>query len=547
MKTSAEVTPEKLRGGFYTPAPLVDFCLRRLAELTAGENALRMLEPAAGDGAFVSGVLDRWPGDPAVGDVTAVELVETEAARCRKRLRGNAGRVVTASVLPWALASDELFDAAVGNPPFVRFQFVSQGDRRAAAELAERLEVSIKGVANLWIPVLLAAISRLRPGGAFAFVVPTECITGAAAGHMREWLLRTVSALRLDLFPSGSFPAVLQEVAVLSGVVAQPSMPALTISQHHRGASAQTWTVEPPASARSWTPFLLESAQRAALTDISARPSVHRLGELVSFEVSIVTGANDFFSVDESTLEEWQLSDWREPLLSRIRHAPGLLFSGKEHAKLSSAGSRAWLLNFSAGGGDPVDSPLPSAYIAAGEARGLHRRFKCRIREPWYRVPNFQRGELLLSKRSHLFPRVVVNEAAAYTTDTIYRGRVLPGGPKPRSLAACFHNSLTAVTAELEGRSFGGGVLELVPSEVSRLLVPRHDKAGAWLGRLDRISRSATSDELVEATDAALVEAGVFGREDLEALGSARATLLNRRLERNQRRPAFADQQQLAA
>jgi hypothetical protein len=32
-------------------------------------------------------------------------------------------------------------------------------------------------------------------------------------------------------------------------------------------------------------------------------------------------------------------------------------------------------------------------------------------------------------------------------------------------------NSLTALTAELEGRHYGGGVLELVPSEIEKLAV----------------------------------------------------------------------------
>lgn len=547
MKTAREVSPEKLRGGFYTPAPLVDFCLARLASLTADDRTLRLLEPSAGDGAFVSGLLDRWPRDQAVTEITAIELVETEAARCRKLLPKDRGRVVAASFLPWALESAQQFDAAVGNPPFVRFQFVSPEDRRHAEVLAERLGVSIKGVANLWIPVLFAAISCLRRGGAFTFVVPTECITGAAAGRMREWLLREVSSLRLDLFPPKSFPSVLQEVAVLSGIAATPAQSTLTISQHASTASPRTWTVEPAVDRGSWTPYLLESIQRAALAEISARPSVHRLSDLASFEVSIVTGANDFFSVDEATLEDWQLGDWREPLLSRIRYAPGLLLNAREHAKLASSGIPAWILNFSPNRGDPVDEVIPSSYIEAGEARGLHRRFKCRIRDPWYRVPNFQRGDLLLSKRSHRFPRVVVNEAGVFTTDTIYRGRVLSGAPKPRALAACFHNSLTAVTAELEGRSFGGGVLELVPSEVSRLLVPRCDEAGAWIDELDQISRTTGSDELIEATDAALIKGGVLGREDVEVLSSARAALLDRRLARNRHGRPLGEQQRLAA
>ncbi|EMW0565240.1 TPA: hypothetical protein NKU94_003657 [Vibrio parahaemolyticus] len=38
--------------------------------------------------------------------------------------------------------------------------------------------------------------------------------------------------------------------------------------------------------------------------------------------------------------------------------------------------------------------------------------------------------------------------------------------------ASCFINPLTAIFSELEGRHYGGGVLELVPSEIRRLYVP---------------------------------------------------------------------------
>lgn len=547
MKTATEVSPEKLRGGFYTPEPLVDICLSRLADLTRTSKALSVLEPAAGDGAFVKGLLNRWPGGAPVRDITAIELIETEAARCRKLLTPTVGRAVNSSVLPWALNGGGLYDAAVGNPPFVRFQFVSSQDRRAATELAERLGVSIKGVANLWIPVLLAALSRLRKGGAFAFVVPTECLTGSAAGRIREWLLLETSSLRLDLFPAGSFPAVLQEVAVLSGRASRPKQGTLTIVQHDQGGSSKTWNVKPPLASTSWTPYLLETSQRDALEDISQRPFVRRLGELAKFEVSIVTGANDFFAVDDATLSGWGLEAWREPHLSRIRHAPGLVFGKQEHSKMRRHGVPAWLLNFSADRPDPTKSRRSAEYISRGEQRGLAQRFKCRIREPWYRVPNFQRGDLLLSKRSHLIPRVVLNEAGVYTTDTIYRGKVLPVGPEPRSLTACFHNSLTVVSAELEGRSFGGGVLELVPSEVGRIWVPRLDSASGWLPRLDGIAREGGPEALIEATDAGLIEAGLLGREDVEILSSARRSLLHRRLERNSARPDPPEQMALAA
>ncbi|HEX4806849.1 MAG TPA: N-6 DNA methylase [Conexibacter sp.] len=532
MKGVLEVTPEKLRGGFYTPDALVSFCLNRVAELSTADEP-SVLEPSAGDGAFLRGLLSTWPKSAPVGSVTAVEIDPAEAERCRAVLHGRPGRVVTGSVLRWALDERREYDVAVGNPPFVRFQFVSAADRTAAVELSERLGVSPRGVANLWIPVLLAAIHRLRAGGAFSFVVPTECFTGASAGHLREWLLRETDRVTVDLFPPGSFPRVLQEVAVLSGVRTRPAQATLTIRQRASTGTVEARTLAVPVDRQSWTRYLLDARQQDALAAASALPAMRSLGEIARFEVSIVTGANGFFSVDDATVERWDLGPWCEPLLARIRHAPGLRFVPADHRRLQSEGLPAWLLNFTEGAPDPEAAERSAAYLRHGEEQGLHRRFKCRIREPWFRVPNFQRGDLMLSKRSHQYPRMVVNEAAVYTTDTIYRGRMISRSLSARALAALFHNSLTLLTAEIEGRSFGGGVLELVPSEVARLVVPVFAAASGWLARLDRLARDAAEEDLVAATDSALVEAGVLDAGVLEVLADARRLLLDRRLERN--------------
>ena len=56
MKTSREVTPDKLRGGFYSPDSLVRVCLDRAQALLTGDGPVRVLEPSAGDGAFLAGL-----------------------------------------------------------------------------------------------------------------------------------------------------------------------------------------------------------------------------------------------------------------------------------------------------------------------------------------------------------------------------------------------------------------------------------------------------------------------------------------------------------
>jgi adenine-specific DNA-methyltransferase len=537
VKTARQVSAEKLRGGFYTPDRLVDVCYARIADHIDGPG-LRLLEPSAGDGAFVRG-LGRSPVRSAVGAVTAIEPMEIEAEKARQALAdGSAvGEVLPTSAIAWAAGTEAQYDVAVGNPPFVRYQFLSPADRDAALRLGDRLGVRVAGVANLWIPVLLGALSRLRSGGAFAFVVPTECLTGISAAIVRRWLIDHCAEARLDLFPPGSFPEVLQEVTVLSGRReggASGGELRLRMVEHLAAGDRLDWSHR-IAHDGPWTRYLRAPERVDALETAARDPRVTVLATLVAFEVSIVTGANDFFTVSDDTLARHDLRRWARPLLPRIRHAPGLRYTAADHAATRAAGARAWVLDFAAGAPEPLGCAGPAGYLRTGEQRGLPGRYKCRIREPWYRVPGIVRGDLLLSKRSHLHPRVVLNEAGVFTTDTIYRGRMLNACLHPAAVAAAFHSSLTLLSAELEGRSFGGGVLELVPSEIGRLLVHADAPDAALLKRLDAVARAGDTAGLIAATDADLVARGLIEADVAAALASARRLLLARRLDRNRR------------
>ncbi|MGH9280111.1 MAG: class I SAM-dependent methyltransferase, partial [Acidimicrobiales bacterium] len=75
-----------------------------------------------------------------------------------------------------------------------------------------------------------------------------------------------------------------------------------------------------------------------------------------------------------------------------------------------------------------------------------------------------------LLRQIHAAPRLVVNAAGAVCTDTIHRVRVRPG-VDAAELAASFDHPLTWAFAEVLGRSYGGGVLELEPTEAEALPV----------------------------------------------------------------------------
>ena len=60
------------------------------------------------------------------------------------------------------------------------------------------------------------------------------------------------------------------------------------------------------------------------------------------------------------------------------------------------------------------------------------------------------------------------------------------------ALAASLYKYLTAASAEIDGRSYGGGVLELEPTEAERLLVPAKLGDNRVIGRMSPYSTPKT-------------------------------------------------------
>jgi hypothetical protein len=130
-------------------------------------------------------------------------------------------------------------------------------------------------------------------------------------------------------------------------------------------------------------------------------------------------------------------------------------------------------------------------------------------------------------KRAHDAPRLILNKVEAYTTDTAYR--ITAEGTKPEMLVASFLNPLTSLSAELEGRTYGGGVLELVPSEIEKLLVPIPRSMPGSLQALDHDVRTKPMQDVLASHGRIVLEkAGIDGgRADL--LLDAWSRLRNRR------------------
>ena len=67
-----------------------------------------------------------------------------------------------------------------------------------------------------------------------------------------------------------------------------------------------------------------------------------------------------------------------------------------------------------------------------------------------------------------------MNQCEAVSTDTMHRIKFNEGIEPERAILS-YYNSISFAFTELCGRSYGGGVLEILPGEVGNIYVPKLD------------------------------------------------------------------------
>jgi len=536
-------TPQKLRGGYYTAPDIASF----LSRWVLGTNPTDVLEPSSGDGAFVR-ALAQLDLD-TLSSIVACELDQEEARKTEDAARAlpasTRAEVWAGDFLTWALERLErpgCFDGVVGNPPFIRYQYLDARLQDRAERIIRHFNLRFTKHTNAWVPFVVASLAMLRPGGRLGMVVPAELLHVLHSQSIRDFLIEQCSRV-LVLDPEEIwFEDTLQGVVLLlaekkplsgpgsrrpADVAIRPVTGREFLSQDPDDLMAEADFTSGSILPGKWMVALLNARERSLLKDLAEDARVRRFDDIASVAVGIVTGANKFFLVPDKTVDAYSLEQFALPMFGRSEHVPGVIYDEAVHRSNRSAGLPANFIYFNG----TVRSALPAGalrYIEMGEEEGLHRRYKCRIREPWFTVPSAFTSSIGMLKRSHDYPRLVLNTAGAYTTDTAYR--IEPKTLTAPHLVWAFVNSLTALTAELEGRHYGGGVLELVPSEIKKLLVPLPAFEGPELLRLEQACRAGTSPGELFALQNPHVLGGIgLSAHEIDSLAHAWLMLRNRR------------------
>jgi SAM-dependent methyltransferase len=488
---------------------LLGFCLRRPSD--------RLLDPSCGTGAFLARAAkyQKWLSDDNHQEkrLWGVEL-DPEAA------------VLAQSAVPEAEISESnffaqqpdpyhLFDAIIGNPPYTRAEWISSlGDTKALAtqmsifngdgEEAEAADLAPKGIlsrrAGLHAHFFIHGTPFLREGGRFGFVVPNSWLDVAYGERLKQFLLdhyKIVALIESNVerwFDQAKVNTCLVVLERCSNAddraqnqvrLARLRIPLAKLVVYD-AQDGRRWTQIERLTTRLLPGNSLETeeiavrvipqkllapkekwgmALRAPLVYWRGKQQVisRPLEKWAAVQRGYTTGANGFFYLDDTIIEQWGIEpQFYRPLLKSLRQVHG--------RRITTADCDQYVLDISPTA--DLEGIKAANYIAYGEEQGIHKRRTCRGRNPWYSLPEQRLAGLVLAKG------IWQRHFAAVVADDLLIDQQLYAVGLAESVslfaaAALLNSAWFALQLELNGRvNFGEGVLWLAAYELESVRLP---------------------------------------------------------------------------
>lgn len=496
MKLMSKASVEKLRGGFYTPQSIADFILRWGIH---GNENLSILEPSCGDGVFLRKIKSN---NLNYKFVTAIELDEIEAIKA-KNIELEKSQVITADFHTYCNNTTDKFDLIVGNPPYIRYQFFDKYQQVQAADIFIKAGLKYSKLTNAWVSFVVGSSLLLKEKGKIGFVLPAEILQVSYAKQLRKFIAQFYNKINIISFKKLVFPKIQQEVILLlceKNNSNQHNIEHIELSDASELKSLDISKLKSPKKqidfkSNKWTFYFLEQKEIDFLETIAKRRKIPAIKKYAKVEVGITTGANSFFTVPLSTVKAYNLDNYAKPMVGRSVQVRSVIFNKEDWQKNKHSKARAHLLVFPQTDKNKQKNGAVN-YIDYGESMGVHKGYKTSIRDYWYVVPSLKISDALFIRRNNLYPRLIINAANAYTTDTMHRVYLYPS-TNINAFTASYYNSLSLAFTEVSGRSHGGGVLELMPNETERVLLPYHIDNQVLLPKIDALIRLNTPIENV--------------------------------------------------
>jgi adenine-specific DNA methylase len=509
-----ELTEKKRLGVFYTPTKvsriLCDWAIRASSE--------KILEPSFGGCGFLEASADRLkklgvlrPNQQLFGcdiDWTAFQHLTEKIGPATI-----TERFILSDFLqldPSSFDTKE-FEVIIGNPPYVSHHNMDEGQKRNAYRAIEAGGFVISAKASLWAYFLLHSLQFLKAGGRMAWVLPSSFLYADYANEIRRifpsLFSRTlVASLGERIFESEGTD---EHTALLlcEGYLQGPATAGLELCFAESTSKLETdlkcWQAGHSAANTfdgKYSLSIMSPEVAATYNALANLPSVVKFGEIANVLIGIVTGDNKYFVIDADEAKKHHLTKASlRNILAKFNMAPGLILNEADILRAKKDKARCLLVDTS---GMRKTSRTLRQYLAQYPEDKKQANKTFAKRGLWHQPHYGEIPDAFFPYMHHTGPRLVLNEANVTSTNTIHRV-FFEGIPryKKRLVSISLLTTFSQISAEIEGRCYGSGVLKHEPSEVKRilLLIPDNIEVKEVNEVYSQIDRHIRANELVAA------------------------------------------------
>lgn len=537
---------DKLRGGYYTPSLIAEF-ICSWAIKSANDF---VLEPSCGDGNFIQAAIQRFnefgvSNKDLNGKITGIELIPEEATKAANRAAYyglNRDAIVNSDFFSFISKQDATaYNTIIGNPPFIRYQNFPPEHRDIAIKMMEDLGLKPNKLTNIWVPFLVICSSLLTENGRLGMVIPAELFQVKYAEQTRVFLSNFFERITIVTFKKLVFDGIQQEVVLILCEKSVPNAQGIRVLQLDDlaqltdidfNAVTETEVVEIRHDTEKWTKYFLNPREINFLRTIKESNRIPVANDILDVDVGIVTGRNEFFMLRQSQVEEWNLKENTTKVVSKSNQLSGIIFNDVDFDANVNDNLPNQLFLPENVEFDQLDSQSQK-YIKYGEEKEFHTGYKCRTRKKWYITPSLWIPQGFALRQVNRYPKLVLNNVEASSTDTIHRVRFISKEYSPESIVTCFLNSLTFAFSEVTGRSYGGGVMTFEPTEIEELLIPVVENHSIDINLIDELIREDRIEDVLDIVDkAVLIDYYGFSLEETLELRNIWRKMSNRRINR---------------
>lgn len=466
-------------GQYFTPVSIA----RHMAELLAdSREAPVVLDPACGAGVLLAAVAERYPKARLVAnDIHPVCCLLTRAGLATRGLK------VQVVELDFT-APQDLFschgsradvDAIICNPPYVRHHLLGKTQKKElAARYGAAHGVEISTLSTNYVYFFLEAINRLKPSGQMVFITPADYLDVKYGEALKSVFASSHTISRLELFNRDdlAFDGVLTTSAI-TVLKKTPPAPGNTTPLFEAYASSTEVGTKSRrdvdlmtiALDTSWT---LQFGDNHASHQELRHGRDNTLADYMKTRRGIATGANKFFVINQETVETWSIEkEFLVPVVASARDLPDRVLTREHWEKLRAAGRPVWLLDCGLPP-EQLGGTRVKAYLDHGRELGVHERFNCATRKPWYKMERVEPPDIIITYMNRGKTRFVRNDAGCRVMSVFLNGFITDDGLDVDRLLDVLNDGETSELITQIGRTYGGGLGKIEPRELLKLPMP---------------------------------------------------------------------------